>query len=299
MRSGTDHELARSPAASAAELAPVDVQEPDARRRNKKDEVVRLAIADPFMSVDEIAVQVNTTPRYVRTILSEAGLSLLALRRRYARQMEQRLGLDIRVPRGGQGLVSALTAAANRLETRGIRVAQVSNPELAAWLEVPPNTPLLEISRVRVVNGRPLYVNQIVTSRHVTVDEAILTSNSPLREALGLNSGGRASWAERTLDVVPATAYLAESLHVTEGAPILRSGNVIRVGHVRVGIEFNYFDASRIRLVLEGVPDYALRIVERRETGGEGEAIPVADSTAGDHQAAPCGSAASKAAPAP
>lgn len=236
------------------------------RRGRKKDQVIRFAQTDPFMSVDEIAAQVGTTPRYVRTILSEAGLSLLALRRSYARQMERRLGLDIRVARGGTGLVNALAAAGKRLETVRIRVTQVSDPELAEWLGVPPTAPLLEVSRVRVVNGRPLYVNQVVTSRDLTVSELVLTDERPLRETLGLGEPGAVVFDERTLDVVPATAYMAESLEVAVGAPILRSGNVIRVGTERVAIEFNYFDAARVRLVLEGVPDYSLRIVERRQS---------------------------------
>ncbi|GEM_PF-571524 len=233
------------------------------RRDRKKDFVVRLAQADPFMSVDEIAARARTTSRYVRTVLSEAGLSLQQLRRRYARQMERRLALDVRVPGGGQGLFHALAEAGNKMETRCLRVAQCREPELAEWLGVAPSTTLLEISRVRVVNGRPFYVNQIVTSRHLTVNEAILNTEGPLRETLGLGGQGGFDLAERTLDVVAATAYLAESLEVEAGAPLLRSGNVLMVSGERVAIEFNYFDAARVRLVLEGVPDYGLRLVER------------------------------------
>lgn len=286
MKNGTHHHHPAGPAGPAtADGQAAEMPRGHARRKNKKDEIVRLAMADPFMSVDEIAVKVGTTPRYVRTILSEAGLSLLALRRRYARQMEERLGLDVRVARGGQGLARALRETGSRLETSGLRVAQVRDPEIAVWLDVDPETPLLEVSRVRTVDGRPFYVNQVVTRRELTVHELVPAEDTPLREALGFHVAGEASLAERTLDVIPASKYLAQSLHVEPGTPVLRSGNVIRVGSQRVAVEFNYFDATRVRLVLEGVPDYALRIVERfsdEPAAREANGSPGASSAARD-----------------
>ncbi|SKA10316.1 hypothetical protein [Selenihalanaerobacter shriftii] len=56
---------------------------------NKKEKVVYLAKNDPFLKVEELAEKVETTPHYVRTVLSEARLSLTKLRERYARKMEK------------------------------------------------------------------------------------------------------------------------------------------------------------------------------------------------------------------
>ena len=53
----------------------------------KKDFIIRLAKKDPFLKIEEIAQLVETTPRYVRTILSEANLSLMNLREEYARKL--------------------------------------------------------------------------------------------------------------------------------------------------------------------------------------------------------------------
>ncbi len=53
------------------------------------------------MTVEELSERADTTTRYVRTILSEAGLSLNRLRRQYARRLERRLGdeaPDLRPP---------------------------------------------------------------------------------------------------------------------------------------------------------------------------------------------------------
>lgn len=61
----------------------------------KKDYIIRLAQDDPFLKIEEIAVMANTTTRYVRTILSEANLSLMDLREEYARKMEKYSELKI------------------------------------------------------------------------------------------------------------------------------------------------------------------------------------------------------------
>lgn len=62
--------------------------------QTKKEQIINLAQNDPFLKISDIAAYVKTTPRYVRTILSEANISLMKLRKRYARSMERRLRLQ-------------------------------------------------------------------------------------------------------------------------------------------------------------------------------------------------------------
>ncbi len=61
----------------------------------KKEYIIRLAKEDPFLKIEEIAEIAQTTQRYVRTILSEANLSLMNLREEYARKMEKYSELKI------------------------------------------------------------------------------------------------------------------------------------------------------------------------------------------------------------
>ncbi|MFW6256929.1 MAG: GntR family transcriptional regulator, partial [Bacillota bacterium] len=56
----------------------------------KKEQIINFAQSDPFLKINDIADYVETTPRYVRTILSEADISLMKLREKYARNMEER-----------------------------------------------------------------------------------------------------------------------------------------------------------------------------------------------------------------
>ena len=70
--------------------------------------------------MEAIARQAGTTQQYVRTILSESGLSLTRLRREYVQNMEQRLG---RVRGDGEEL--------NLPEEGGLEIRQISAP--ATW----------------------------------------------------------------------------------------------------------------------------------------------------------------------
>lgn len=231
----------------------------------KKEQILNLARKDPFLRVEEIAAKADTTPRYVRTILSEAKLSLMALRRNYARTMERRLGIDVTVDRSGRGLTDALSLAGNQLGVNRVQVEKVLMPELAEALAVDPNEPLLKVSRVRLVNGRPFFVNEVVTHKSLVVSEDVVSSEKPLRQLLGLEAPGATEFVDRSLEVERATPYVAASLGIAPGEPVIKSGNVILTRGERVGIEFNYFDAFRVRFVLAGASEYTLKIVEKGE----------------------------------
>ncbi|MFW6381023.1 MAG: hypothetical protein ACOCZ3_00645 [Bacillota bacterium] len=58
--------------------------------RTKKEIILEGVQKDPFLKIEELAKRADTTPRYVRTILSEANVSLMKLRKEYARKMETR-----------------------------------------------------------------------------------------------------------------------------------------------------------------------------------------------------------------
>jgi hypothetical protein len=58
--------------------------------KTKKEKILENARKDPFLKIEDLARIASTTTRYVRTILSEANMSLMQLRREYARRMENR-----------------------------------------------------------------------------------------------------------------------------------------------------------------------------------------------------------------
>ena len=58
--------------------------------KTKKEKIIDYVRHDPFLKIEEIAEKADTTPRYVRTILSEANISLMKLRKEYALDIEKR-----------------------------------------------------------------------------------------------------------------------------------------------------------------------------------------------------------------
>lgn len=239
---------------------------------SKKERVLRLAQTDPFLSVDEIANMVGTTSRYVRTSLSEAGLTLTELRRRFAEDMRKRLkeaGAE-RTRRGttpDSGNTKAAVEGGARERTYYMRVGQLVDAQAASLLGTEPDTPLLQVSRLRLLDGQPLYINVLVTTEQLTVNEQLLTGDGPMYNLLDQVLAGKARPMvdRRTVDIVPASKSFAESLGVKLGHPLLRSGTLITTspGNEPIAIEFNYFDAMSVRLELETASRRAMRVIER------------------------------------
>lgn len=229
----------------------------------KKEQILNLARRDPFLKIEEIAATVETTPRYVRTILSEAKVSLMQLRRNYARRMEKRLGIDVTVKGNGPGLASVLASTGKRMGVNEIRVNKIRHEEWARLLNAPVSEPLLVVSRVRVVNDHPFFISQVVTTGDLSLSEETLRANTPLRELLGLARPDVTEFRERSLEVEPADSYIAANLDIPVGDPVMRSGNLIVTEGRPVGLEFNIFPAYTVRFVLVGKGDYELKVVEK------------------------------------
>lgn len=236
------------------------------RQTTKKARLLQLARTEPFLSVEEIAATVETTPRYVRTALSEAGLSLTKLRRQHAQTIRQRLSIGVRFPidMGFEATSPGVCVGDGvQLTTRSVRVAQIIDAQIATWLNAAVTTPLLEISRVRVGDEGLFVVNRLITNQHLLVSDAVFTSDRSLAEFLGLRDVVQMHFTEQIVDIVRGDEYLCKSLQVAPDDPIIRCAGVLTVAGKAVAIKCNYFDGTRIRLVLGYAPDDAVHVVER------------------------------------
>lgn len=138
---------------------------------------------DPFLSIDEIAARVQTTPRYVRTILSEAQLSLLQLRKRYAKKMEKQLQL-----KADQMVVSEYDSQ--------LKVVRVQNRETAGLLKQEADCELMQISRMQTLNNISAYC-ELITYLELSLDNL----GGPLTELLSLAEVHKQqSWVEVTVN---------------------------------------------------------------------------------------------------
>ena len=226
----------------------------------KKEQILALARQDPFLKIEEIAATVETTPPYVRTTLSEAKVSLMELRRNYARRMQKRLHeegpTEVRPSGTGRSPVSSHRG----LEVDEIQVHKVQDAKLAILLGVATDESLLMISRVRILDGTRV-VNRLVTPDGLSLSKEKLRGDLPLWKLLGLNGPGYTRLRERSLEVEQADPQIADSLGIMPGEPVLRSGHLIVSQGVPVGLEFNIFPAYAVRLILVGDGEYELKVV--------------------------------------
>ncbi len=229
----------------------------------KKEQILHLAQKDPFLKIEEIAASAETTPRYVRTILSEAKISLMHLRRAYARNMERRLGIDVTLEKSTDRVAEVLVNAGNIVGANQFSVLKFSNPKIAKILGAPEGEPLLKVSRCRVVNGRPFFLTEVVTHLNLLVGDAMADTERPLRQSLGLEIPGKTRFLDRSVEVEPADEYAAAVLGLKMGHPVFRLGNIIETEGRKVGVEYNVVDAYRLKLVFPGEADYRLQLVEK------------------------------------
>lgn len=228
----------------------------------KKEQIVHMAQSDPFLKVEEIAKMVETTPRYVRTILSEAKVSLTHLRRSYARKMEKKLGINVTVDTPNDGLTDVLIQAGNHVNGAGIAVYKMVDPESADLLGVNPREPLLKVARGKMVNGKPFYITEVITHLDLMVNEMALAGEVPLRTILGLEKEGATYFKQRSFQVVQADAMTAVTLGVEVGSPVVKAGNLIETEGRIVGLEYNIFDAYRVKFVFRDDAEYSLQLIE-------------------------------------
>lgn len=232
--------------------------------RSKKDIIISYAKTEPFLTVEEIAEKASTTSQYVRTVLSTAGVSLTCERQKYVRgvRIDDKL-IHITIPKTDEGITSVLKAEGKDVSVEGIRIMQVSSPGLAALMHIEPDRPLLSISRVKCVNGRPFYVTKVTTYKNIAVSEDMLNIDRSLRQILGLEIEGSTIFVDRSLEVEQADEYLSGSLNIREGDPVFVAVNVILTNGERVGVESNMFNASGIRFVMGSDSHYSLQIMEK------------------------------------
>ncbi|NMB24446.1 MAG: hypothetical protein GX986_02840 [Firmicutes bacterium] len=226
----------------------------------KKEQILALARQDPFLKIEEIAATVETTPPYVRTTLSEAKVSLMELRRNYARRMQKRLHEEGSTEVSPSGTGRSPVSSHRGLEVDEIQVHKVQDAKLAILLGVATDESLLMISRVRILDGTHV-VNRLVTPDGLSLSKEKLRGDLPLWKLLGLNGPGYTRLRERSLEVEQADPQIADSLGIMPGEPVLRSGHLIVSQGVPVGLEFNIFPAYAVRLILVGDGDYELKVV--------------------------------------
>ncbi|WP_018249073.1 GntR family transcriptional regulator [Orenia marismortui] len=199
----------------------------------KKERVIYLAKKDPFLKVERISQLAETTSHYVRTVLSEANLSLTKLRKQYVKKLEDKKDK-------------------NKLLLDLLNVNQLGNLDLL----VHNNTVLNKRNKYNDIIGEKsnflertiLFQDQNVP---IMVNTTIVSENVGLNDFEELENRADTYFSENRIRAEVSDSNLAELLNVSSGSPVLTLEKEIFVSEELIGLDLVYFIPGEIELLLK------------------------------------------------
>jgi hypothetical protein len=185
-----------------------------------KARVSALAQEDPFLTVKNLAKEAGTTTPYVRTILSEAGLSLNEMRRLYARRLEQSAGA-VKSAAGIEEVQAELTITTIEGDKTAVR----------EWAE----QTLFLASRVERRQSLTSFV-QLITPHRLTVETAVKNMRDLLPPAC--RKGARI--ARQEAQVLPAPKRLDPNLDWPPASQVLKLTTLLTCDQEPLALEVKW-----------------------------------------------------------
>ncbi|MBM7624615.1 hypothetical protein [Sporohalobacter salinus] len=206
---------------------------------NKKEKVVYLAKHDPFLKVEELAEKVGTTPHYVRTVLSEAALSLTKLREDYARKMERLSNSS-----SDRLLVDVLnTSNLEMMWSKELDRAIMNNCN--NYQELVDNDNFQQKSLVLFNQHDPILVN---TTFWLSAEGKVIQD---INQILELNSDN-IEFTSLMLEITEANYYLAEVLEIDLKDQIFKISRKIISDDEIKGVDILYLRSDNYQINLTG-----------------------------------------------
>lgn len=216
----------------------------------KKEQIINFAQSDPFLKISDIAEYVQTTPRYVRTILSEANISLMKLREKYARSMEKRLE--------NQHVDGDLKAyIRTKQQGKKVKLGEIQysviydHSKYKQINQIRAGDQLYRLTQLRSLAGTPFCLHEIVAYLPKSLDLDGLKNLDFLYDKFGELGYGRIRFMKNTFKFRPADKELREMLGLKEPL-VIQNERTILMNAVSVGLENYYFNYDQIELILPG-----------------------------------------------
>ncbi|GAB6138239.1 UTRA domain-containing protein [Halanaerobaculum tunisiense] len=215
----------------------------------KKEQIINFARHDPFLKISDIAERVETTPRYVRTILSEANISLMELREKYARNMEQRLsGREADL----QKATIQLLRQDGEVAASDVKLQQIDDFEFDELVQTDEEEELYKIVQVRMIDNEAYGLQEVITYLSSDINQDRICNLDSLYELFGNKGVNNLKFKNNIIQVEEANAFLADKLDIDRESPIVKSQRIMLIDKLPIGIENYYFDADSVQLVLPG-----------------------------------------------
>ncbi len=215
----------------------------------KKEQIINFAQSDPFLKISDIAEHVQTTPRYVRTILSEANISLMKLREKYARNMEKRLRND------GQSELQAKVSLRdeythNNLNTGKIEVEKADENQFAEIQRFRQDDELIKIYQVQMVDEKPYCVHELITFMEKDLNKERLDNLESVYDLLGRKGINHLQFMNNVITIESPRDVIKRYFEDVDS--LLVSKRTVLLNKIPIGIERIYIRADLTKVEFAG-----------------------------------------------
>lgn len=215
----------------------------------KKEQIINFAQSDPFLKISDIAECVQTTPRYVRTILSEANISLMKLREKYARNMEQRLKNDEHSEL--QAKVSLREEYSyNNLNTGNIEIEQANENDYPSIERIGQGDELVKIYQVQYVDDSPYCVHELITFMEKGLNEERIENLESIYDLLGRKGINHLQFMNNIITVESPKEIIKRFFQ--DNGNVLVSERTVLLNKIPIGIEKIYIRTDLTQMEFAG-----------------------------------------------
>ncbi|ACL69253.1 hypothetical protein [Halothermothrix orenii] len=218
--------------------------------KTKKEKILENARRDPFLKIEELAKKANTTPRYVRTILSEANLSLMELREQYARKMEDKNTKISEKLLLGQLLNVAFSSKVKPLSKDELLF---NNPQDLDNLSGDLNREYFYQSYLHLLKETPWSVSTIIFNNEAFEEKFLkgkedLFANDLYTKICRCLESSKIQVSDIIIDVEISNAQLAATLKLPPLSPVFRVKQILKDNDDEIALFLAYFNSKQVTL---------------------------------------------------
>ncbi|MDI3547940.1 MAG: hypothetical protein PWR10_1592 [Halanaerobiales bacterium] len=215
----------------------------------KKEQIINFAQSDPFLKISDIAEYVQTTPRYVRTILSEANISLMKLREKYARNMEKRLENDQHQDLQAKVILRD-EYSYNNLETSKVRIEPADENKFPDIQRIRQDDELVRIYQVQSVDEKPYCVHELITFMEREINQERLDNLESIYDLLGRKGINHLQFMNNIITVEKPAEVIKR--YFSDVDNVIVSKRVVLLNKIPIGIERIYIRGDLTKVEFAG-----------------------------------------------